>query len=120
MLGVLVHALQIVERRGRVRKLTNPLIVFALAAPHAAEVEPQHREAQIVEGVVQVVDNLVVHRSAELRMRMKHDRNWGVTVLLRVITSFKTALGAGKDHFGHFVAFAVLPPMEIAQSGRLN
>ena len=78
MLGVAVHRLQVVQSRGGIAELTDPLIVFTLAAAHAAEIETQHREAHVVEGIVQVVDDLVVHRPAELRMRMQHDGDGGV------------------------------------------
>jgi hypothetical protein len=96
MLGVLVHRLQVVERRGGIGKLAHALVVLALAAAHAAEIEAQHGEAHLVEGVVQVVDDPVVHRAAELRMRVQDDRDRGVLGLLRVIAAFKPAFGAGK------------------------
>jgi len=80
MLGVLVHCLQVIQRRGRIAEFADALIVFTLAAPDAAEVEAQHGEAKIVEGVMQVVDDLVVHRPAELRMRMKNDRDRRATL----------------------------------------
>ena len=45
----------------------------ALAAADAAEIEAQHREAAMHERVVELIDDLVVHRAAELRVRMQHD-----------------------------------------------
>jgi hypothetical protein len=45
---------------------------------------------------VQVVDDLVVHRAAELRVRMQHDGDGRVAVLLRVVAAFEPAFGAGK------------------------
>ena len=103
VLGVGVHRLQVVERRGGVRQLADALVVLALAAADAAEVEPQHGEAEAVEGVVQVVDDAVVHRAAELRVRMQHDGDGGVAVPLRMVAAFEPALGAGEDDFGHEV-----------------
>ncbi len=50
---------------------------------------------------MQVVDNLVVHRPAKLRMGMQHDCNRRVLFLLRVIAPFQAAFWAGKDNFGH-------------------
>jgi hypothetical protein len=44
-----------------------------LAALDAAEVEPQHRKVPVHEGVVELVDDLVAHRPAELRVRMQND-----------------------------------------------
>ena len=59
-----------VERGGRVGKFAGAMVEFALAAPDAAEVEPERRETALLEHVEQVVDDLVVHRPAELRVRM--------------------------------------------------
>ena len=101
MLGVVVHRLQVVERGGRVAQLADALVVFALAASHAAEVEAQNSETHIVKGVVKVVDNLVVHRPAELRVRVQNDRDRCVSVLLGVVAAFKTAFGSGKNDLGH-------------------
>ena len=50
---------------------------------------------------MQVVDDAVVHRAAELRMRMQDDRNRRVLFLLRVVTAFQTTFGTGKNDFGH-------------------
>jgi hypothetical protein len=51
------------------------VVELALASADAAEIEPQRREAALLEHVEQVVDDLVVHRAAELRMWMKNHRN---------------------------------------------
>jgi len=91
----------VIERRGGVTEFADPLVVFALAAPDTAEIEPQHGETHVMEGVVQIVDDAIVHRAAELRMRMQHDGDRRVAVLLRVVTAFETALGPWKNDFGH-------------------
>ena len=104
MFGVLVHRLQVIQRRGRIRQLTDALVIFALAAPDTAEVKPQHGKAKLVECVMQVIDNLVVHRSAELRMGMKDNGDRGVALFLRMVTAFEAAFGACKNHFGHMLA----------------
>jgi hypothetical protein len=49
------------------------VVELALAAADAAEVEAQHREAALREHVEELVDDLVVHRAAELRMRVQDD-----------------------------------------------
>jgi len=54
-----------------------------------------------VKGIVQIVDHTIVHRAAELRMRMQDDRNRRITVLLRVVAPFKAPFGSGEDDFGH-------------------
>jgi citrate lyase beta subunit len=94
-------------------EFARAVIEHAFRAPDAAEVEAQHGEAQGVEGVMQIVDNLVVHRSAKLRMRMQHDRNRRIPVFLRVITAFKPAFGAGENHFGHRFACLFAVPRDI-------
>ena len=99
--GILVHGLQVVQRRRGIAELADPLVIFALASPDTAEIEPQHRETQIVEGIMQVVDDLVVHRPAKLRVRVQDDGDRGVAVRLRVVAAFKTTVRAGKYHFGH-------------------
>ncbi len=72
-----MQALHPVERGSRVRQFTRAMVEFALAAADAAEVEAERREAALLEHVEQLVDDLVVHRSAELRVRMKDDRDGG-------------------------------------------
>ena len=64
-----VLQLQPVERGGGIGQLARAVVEIALAAPDAAEIEAQHREAALDEQVVEVVDDLVVHRAAELRVR---------------------------------------------------
>ena len=59
---------------GGIRQFADAVIERALAAADAAEIEAQHREVAVHEGVVELVDDLVVHRPAELRVRMQDDR----------------------------------------------
>ena len=108
MLGIGVHRLEIVQRRGGIGQLAHALIIFALTAADAAEIEAQHREAHVVERVVEVVDHLVVHRAAELGVRVQDDGDGGVSFLLRVVAAFEPAFGAGKDNLGHGVPFVLL------------
>src|SRR5262245_66182239 len=77
------------------------MIERALAPPHAAEVETQHREAAMHEGVVELVDDLVVHRAPELRMRVQDDGDGRILLLRRVIPAFDPPSRAGKDDLGH-------------------
>ena len=53
----------------------GPPSQIALAAAHAAEIEAQHREAALGERIIEAVDDLVVHRAAELRVRMQDQRD---------------------------------------------
>ena len=68
----IVH-LQPVERGGRIGELARAVVEIALAAPDAAEIEAQHREAALGERVIQMVDDLVVHGAPELRMRVQDE-----------------------------------------------
>ena len=112
MLGVRVHCLKVVEGRGGVRQLADALIVFTLTAPDAAKIEPQHGEAKVEEGIMQIVDDPVVHCPAELRVRMQNDRDRCILQFLRVIAAFEAAFGAGEDHFGHWRSIrSVLGPV---------
>src|SRR5262245_11678790 len=77
------------------------MIERALAPPHAAEVETQHREAAMHEGVVELVDDLVVHRAPELRVRVQDDGDGRILLSRRVIPAFDPTSRAGKDDFGH-------------------
>ena len=51
----------------------EPWSNVALAAADAAEIEAQHRKAALREHVEELIDDLVVHRAAELRVRMEDD-----------------------------------------------
>ena len=113
MLGIRIERLQVVKRRGGIAELAHALIVFALAAPDATEVEAKHRESKLVEGVVQAVHDPVVHRSAVQRMRMQHDRDRGVGGFLGVVAAFQAALGAGEYDFGHQFACSLSGPPSI-------
>jgi hypothetical protein len=77
------------------------MIELALAAANATEVEAQRCEAALLEHVEQVVYNLVVHRAAELRMRMQDHGNRRALVLGRLIAAFKTAGRSVENDFGH-------------------
>ena len=77
------------------------MVEGALTAADAAEVEPQHGEIAMRERVVQLIDDLMVHRAAELRMRMQHDRDRRIFRLRRMETAFNSSGRTGEDNFGH-------------------
>src|SRR5260370_24369011 len=54
--------------------LAVSLIVDAFAQPDAAKVEPKHRKTKGGERLHRVVNHLVVHRAASVRVRMAHQR----------------------------------------------
>ena len=74
---------------------------LALAAANAAEVEPEHRKAARGEGMVESIDDLIVHGAAELRMWVQHEGNGTVTRAVVMIARFQTAGRAVDDQFGH-------------------
>ena len=100
---VLVLSLQPVERGGRVGQLSLAAVEASLAAADAAEIEAQRREAAPHEHLVELVDDLVVHRPAVLRMRVQQQRDRGIRNLRRVVTAFEATFGAVDDDFRHFL-----------------
>ena len=101
VLRIGVHGLHPVERGGRIRKFASTMVEFALAAPDATEIEAERRETALLEHVEELVDDLVVHRAAELRMRMQDDGDRGVLFLGRLVATLKTAGRAIENDFGH-------------------
>ena len=59
-------------------ELSGPVVEQALAPPDSAKIEAKHREAAALKGVVQVIDHLVVHRPAKLRVGMEDEGDRGV------------------------------------------
>ena len=90
-----------VERGRRIRQFPDAVVERALAAADAAEIEAQHRKAAVHERVIELVDDLVVHRAAELRMRMQHDGDRRMLGARRMVAAFDTAGRTGEDDFGH-------------------
>ena len=43
------------------------------------------------EGVIELIDDLMVHRAAELRMRMQHDADRRVFLPRRMVAAFDAA-----------------------------
>ena len=72
--------------------------------PDAAEIEPHHGAAELVEAMIQLVDERVVHRPAILRMRVQDQRHRRVGRLLTQIARFDPARRAGKDDVRHETA----------------
>jgi hypothetical protein len=102
--------LQPVERRGSVAEFADAVVEHALAAADAARVETQHGETALGEHVEEIVDDLVVHRPAELRVGMQHDRDGRVGLFARLVPAFETPFGAVEDHFWHDI---VLPAVRL-------
>jgi hypothetical protein len=43
----------------------------------------------------------MIHRAAELRMRVQHDGNWRILLRRRVVPGFDPAGGSGKNDLRH-------------------
>jgi hypothetical protein len=64
-----------VERCGGVGKFSRTVIEAPKAATYAPKIEAQNGEPALGEGVIEVVDDPIVHRAAELRVRMQDKRD---------------------------------------------
>ena len=76
-------------------------VMMAAALAEAPVVEAQHREAALGEHVEQLIGDLIVHRAAELRMRMQHQRDRGVFLRRRMIPTLDPAGRPREDDFRH-------------------
>ena len=77
------------------------MIELPLTAPHAAEIESHNGEVAMHERVVELVDDLVVHCAAELRVRMQHNGDRCVLLRSRMVAAFDSAGRTGEDDFRH-------------------
>src|SRR5947209_10891633 len=89
------------------------MVERALAASDAAEVEANDRKVAVGERIVEVVDDLVVHRAAELRVRVQHDGDRGVLLTSRMVATLDPSTRTGKDNLGH-------EPPRMTQSSAAN
>src|SRR3546814_20029554 len=90
-----------VERRRGVAQLADAVVERPLAAPDAAEVEAQCREAARDEALVHRLGDAVVHRAAALRVRVQDQRNRRARTRRGRETAFYAALGAGENDVGN-------------------
>src|SRR5579859_293998 len=72
------------------------------------------------EGVVALVDDLMIHRAMKLRVRMQDHRDRRILLLRRVITAFEAACGAGENDFRHGRSLAQSTGVSQAASGALT
>src|SRR5262245_34454311 len=96
-----VDGLRPVERRGGIGQFPLAVVERALAAPDPAEVEAQHGEVPVHEGVVELVDDLVVHRAPKLRVRVQQDADRGILLPGRVVAALDASGRAGEDDLRH-------------------
>src|SRR5438445_1266127 len=90
-----------VERGGSIRQFAGAMVELALAAADAAEIEAQRGEIALLEHVEEVVDDLVVHRAAELRVRMQDDGDRRTLFLGRLVASLQAAGRTGESDLRH-------------------
>src|SRR6185312_4568099 len=109
-----IDGLRPVERGRRVRELAGAVVERTLRAADAAEIETQRREAAVHELVVELVADRVVHRAAELRVRMQHDGDRRVLLPRRMIAAFDAPGWTGEDDLWHCEPrIQALPPMWV-------
>src|SRR3569623_795243 len=77
------------------------MVEGALRAADAAKIEAERREAAVHERIVELVDDGVVHRAAELRVRMQDDGDRRVLLPRRVVSAFNSAGRTGENHLWH-------------------
>src|SRR5712691_5680241 len=118
--GLRIERLRPIERRSGVRQLSQAVVERALAASDAAEIEAQHGEVPVHESVVELIDDLVVHRAPELRMRVKHDGDRRILLPSRVIAPLYSPGRAGEDDLGHAVSNLDWAPGPRALGARLT
>ncbi len=90
-----------VESCCRVRQFALAVIEGALGASDAAKVKPQHGKATFGKSVIEIVDDLVVHRPAELRMRVQDDRDRRASDRRRMKSAFDAAARTVEHDLGH-------------------
>ena len=90
-----------VEGGSGVRQFALAVVEGALRPSDAAEVEAQHGKPAFGKTIISVIDNLVVHRPAKLRMRMKHHRDRRPALLGGMKTTLQPTGGTGKENLGH-------------------
>src|ERR1700722_14215455 len=90
-----------IEGGSSVRQFALAVVEGALGPSDAAEVEAQHGKPAFSKTIIGVIDNLVIHRPAKLRMRMKHHCNRRPALLGRMKTTLEPTGWAGKENLGH-------------------
>ena len=78
-----------------------PLSKLPWLRPTPRKLKRSVGKAAVDEGLVQLLDDAVVHRAAALRMRVEDHRHRRARARRRGETAFETAFGAGKDDCGH-------------------
>jgi hypothetical protein len=100
-LRIRVQRLDPVEGGGGVRQFARAMVEFALAAADAAKIETQRGEIALLEHVEEIVDDLVVHRPAELRVRMQDNGYRCVFLARRLVAAFQATRRTGKNDLRH-------------------
>jgi hypothetical protein len=89
------------------------MVVFALAAPDAAEIEPHRGKPLADEHLVQLESGAMIHRAAKQWMGVKDKRYGRVFSFSFLIAAFKTPVRSGENDFWHSVS------VSIFQAGRV-
>src|SRR6185437_6680659 len=93
-----------------IRQLADAGIERALASAHASEIEAHRGAAQPVVHMEEVVDERIVHRAAELWVRMQDEGHRRIGRLLTLVADFDSAGRAGKNNVRHRLSAPLRPP----------
>src|SRR5262249_35503103 len=96
-----IDRLRPVQGRRCVRELPLAVVKIALREADSAKVKAKDRESTLGKSVVKIVDNLIVHRPAELRMRVKNDGDGRAADCRGVKPAFDASGGPIKLDLGH-------------------
>jgi hypothetical protein len=92
------------DRRQNIGFLSAATVMHAFALTHTPKLVPQGRQAVLIESARQMVHDLVVHRAAECRMRMRQDCQRRKRVSLKGDRTGKSGLCGSEptDTYLHF------------------
>ena len=97
----LIFLLQPIERAAHVVYLAYAMVMRAFAAASAAKVEAQHGQAEAMQHLHRVVDNLVVQRAAAQRVRMADQSSVRRIGLASIQQRLQASGGAGQVQGAH-------------------
>lgn len=77
------------------------MVELALTAPDTAKIEAERGKAALLEHIEKIINDLVVHRAAELWVRMQDECDRRVLFLGRLIAAFEASGRSVENDFWH-------------------
>ncbi len=93
------------------------MVKRTLTAANAAEIEAQNRKTALCERLIHIVNDLIVHRPAKLRMRMKNDRDRRTALFGGMEAPFKATSGTCENDLGHLNSGCSVRDLQSNQIG---